>query len=130
VTLNIGIAKDEDISEIMGLAKKLFPKCTIHRKTEDIFVKAEDGTMLIGFAHLSEVKGRTVIQGIGVAKEFQNQGVGSALLEYVLMLLRDEKEIYLRVREDNAQALLLYAKHGFFLKKSNGLAVLCKAKPT
>ncbi len=126
----IRVAKGEEIPEVLALAKELFPNRLILKKPDDTFLIAVKDSELIGFVHIARIKGRVVIQGIGVARDFQNKGLGSSLIDYALGKLQKEDEVYLKVKEGNIPALSLYSKYGFFLKKCGKRYVLCRAKPT
>ncbi len=130
ILMRIRKAKQSEFVNIFELAKSLFPEVLISYKEEDIFIIALKKEKIIGFVHISKVKNRVIIKGIGVASAFQNLGVGSALIGHVLTLLKDENEIYLKVKEANIPALSLYSKYGFFIKKYRRNYLLAKLKPT
>lgn len=50
-----------------------------------------------------------------VNKEHQNQGIGSLLLNNLIVSFKNIKIISLEVRKSNKQALSFYKKHGFVL---------------
>ncbi len=55
------------------------------------------------------------IHNIAVRKEFQNQGIGKRMLEYLIenLKLNGTKSIILEVRKSNLQAISLYKKFDF-----------------
>ncbi len=74
---------------------------------------------LRGYAILGETHGFTYLQRFGVDKEFQNQGMGKELLEYVLSFAKSKnyKKIKLNTQENNEAALRLYTKNSFNISK-------------
>lgn len=69
-----------------------------------------DNQQIVGFLATAAVMGEIEITNLAVAKDYQAQGIASALLAQVSK--RDEP-IYLEVRANNQKALHLYQKFGF-----------------
>lgn len=127
-------AKESEISAIIELAKTLFKDLNfigarILVQQEDYFFVAEERGVIVGFVHIIRVNGKAIIKGLGVAREFQNKGIGNELMEYTLAKLKDEDEIYLKVKEENLPAISLYTRYGFFLKKYGKGYILVKSRP-
>ena len=78
------------------------------------WVLERDG-QLAGYAVTMIAAGEAHLLNLSVAAPLQRQGLGSELLRFVLQLARDcaAVTIYLEVRESNAAARALYARHGF-----------------
>lgn len=75
----------------------------------------ERDSQLAGYAVTMIAAGEAHLLNLSVAAPLQRQGLGSELLRFVLQLARDcaAVTIYLEVRESNAAARALYARHGF-----------------
>ncbi len=75
----------------------------------------EKNAQIVGYAIFSVVKDEAHIVNFVIAPQFQNQGLGRLLLQYVLHLLLAQqiKTITLEVSQNNASALHLYQVFGF-----------------
>jgi GNAT superfamily N-acetyltransferase len=73
------------------------------------------GATMIGWAFLDGLDGSRPHFGLGIADEYQRQGLGSALLDELLHWAQGQKiaEIELMVVNDNAHAIYLYTSRGF-----------------
>lgn len=85
---------------------------------DDVLFVAKDGDRIIGDASLSRLPRRMNHRGdfgIGVLREYWNQGVGSRLMDAVLRFAKENgfEIVELQVRSDNAPAIHLYEKFGF-----------------
>lgn len=85
---------------------------------DDVLFVAKDGDRIIGDASLSRLPRRMNHRGdfgIGVLREYWNQGVGSRLMDEVLRFAKENgfEIVELQVRSDNAPAIHLYEKFGF-----------------
>jgi ribosomal-protein-alanine N-acetyltransferase len=84
-----------------------------------LVARADDSDEPIGYAGLAVVGRRmgefeASVHTIGVASEFQGNGIGTALLTALLAHADDLfAPVFLEVRTDNAAALTLYERHGF-----------------
>lgn len=79
------------------------------------YYAAVEGNATVGFVDI-EFKGKQAqILGLAVVREFQNKGIGSALLEKALSRAREEEceAVALLVSEDNPGAQSLYERFGF-----------------
>ena len=120
--------ENEDIIEVIQLVKSLFPNSDITFKDDDLVLVAEEKDELIGFIHISWIKNKAVVRGLGVRPDKRGHGVGEMLVEAALSKLLNEHEIHLKVKIDNLPALRLYEKYGFFLKKYGRSLVMVKKK--
>lgn len=79
------------------------------------FVVAEaDNGRVLGYAGLHVVLDEGYIDNVAVRPEFRRQGIAAALLETFLRFGQAHLAfLTLEVRESNAPAIALYAKHGF-----------------
>lgn len=85
------------------------------REGRMLFVVAEQGGAVAGYAIAWFVAGSGELANIAVAPERRGHGIGAALLERVLDAARAQGagETFLEVRESNAAARGLYASRGF-----------------
>lgn len=74
-----------------------------------LFVYVDDN-IVKGFIHIEDHFDFIDIINIAVDKNYQHEGIGSKLLEYVINL---NKRIILEVRSSNTNAIKLYTKYGF-----------------
>jgi len=74
---------------------------------------------LSGYAILGETNGFTYLQRFGIDEEFQNQGMGKELLQYILSFAKSKnyKKMKLNTQENNEAALRLYTKNSFSVSK-------------
>ena len=76
---------------------------------------------ILGFINYYLIYDRIEIANFNVLKTFQNMGIGTKLLEYLINKYKDIKNITLEVRCDNIKAIKLYQKMGFkIVSKRNG----------
>ena len=104
------------INEIGLLIKDNFS--TIYKLEEDIkndyvhiYVYEEDNIVL-GFIQIEDHFEITDIINIAVDKNYQGQGIGKKLIQYVIDNTKAEK-IMLEVKENNIPAIKLYESMGF-----------------
>ena len=78
------------------------------------FVYEVDGT-IVGFYISSHVLDEVEIFSIAVDKDYQNQKIGSKLLDHLMAWSREnnKKKIWLEVSTKNHAAIKLYEKFGF-----------------
>ena len=79
------------------------------------FIAAVDGSRVFGYVGLMYVLDEGYISNVAVHPDARRQGIGDALID-VLAAKAAELELAfltLEVRESNAPAIALYAKHGF-----------------
>ena len=85
------------------------------RDEQHEFIAAVDGSRVFGDAGLMYVLDEGYISNVAVHPDARRQGIGDALID-VLAAKAAELELAfltLEVRESNAPAIALYAKHGF-----------------
>ena len=77
----------------------------------------EEGQKILGFIIISLTTDECHILNICVAREFQRQGLGQKLLNFVMdhAKKRGAGIIYLEVRRTNTRAIQLYEKNQFYL---------------
>ena len=70
---------------------------------------------IIGFAGLKKIFDQADIMNIVIKKTYRNQGIGTLLLENLILLAKDLNisTIFLEVNEQNKPAIHLYEKLGF-----------------
>jgi ribosomal protein S18 acetylase RimI-like enzyme len=79
-----------------------------------IMLLAHAGNILVGTAWLSHDFRRLYIHHMAVLQEFQNRGIGRALLEEAIGIAREQGwQAKLEVHTDNDAARRLYASCGF-----------------
>ena len=86
---------------------------------------------IVGFCHYRLREENCYIVGLGVLPEFRKHGIGSLLMANILCLA-DKKGILtttLKVRALNT-AVNLYAKFGFFEKRSGNVLLLVRKRPS
>lgn len=64
----------------------------------------------VGTARWRDTNEGTKLERFAVLKEYREKGVGEALVEYLLNLLKDENKIYLYAQES---VIKFYEKYGF-----------------
>ena len=85
------------------------------RDEQHEFIDAVDGSRVFGYVGLMYVLDEGYISNVAVHPDARRQGIGDALID-VLAAKAAELELAfltLEVRESNAPAIALYAKHGF-----------------
>jgi ribosomal-protein-alanine N-acetyltransferase len=81
-----------------------------------LFLVAEgEGQTIAGYVVALDAADEGEILNLAVAPAGRRHGLGRALVEHVLEVLRARgiRHVYLEVRESNAPARALYAAHGF-----------------
>lgn len=114
----------DDFSTVIGIEKLVFDEhdpfyyMKFYETCSEGFVVAEIDGIVAGFVvgyRVSEEAGR--IFSLAVHPKYQNLGIGSALLEEIIRLLRRclVSEIGLEVRQSNSGAKRFYERHGFYV---------------
>lgn len=107
----------EDVQEVTKLGTILNPNFTnlFHienlNPNETIFIYKENN-IIKGFIHIQNGLDIIDLLNIIVKPEYQNQGIGSVLLKYIIDNKQDKK-IMLEVRSKNINAIKLYQKYDF-----------------
>lgn len=115
-----------DFNTVIGIEKLVFNEhdpfyyMKFYETCSEGFVVAEMDGIVVGFVvgyTVSEETGR--IFSLAVHPKCQNLGIGSALLEEIIRLLRRclASEIILEVRQSNHGAKKFYERHGFYVTK-------------
>ena len=114
-----------DLPKVLEIEQNLFPS---DAWTEQLFLGElaevpnsravsvfELAGEVIGYASLRFVDREGDVNTIAVAKEYQGNGFGKQLLDWMLETakLNGVKELFLDVRADNQAAINLYQKEGF-----------------
>lgn len=80
-----------------------------------LFLVAEAGDKILGYAVALEAADEGEILNLAVAEDGRRRGMGRALVEAIVGALteRGVRQVYLEVRESNAPARALYSRFGF-----------------
>ena len=114
----------KDKKAVWRLEQQLFPK-PYNQNQIRLAIRAfagfvaKDNQKIIGYLIFAEKQDHFFIRRIGVAKEFQGQGVAQKLVQKMFERARKKKIkiILLRVRQDNQRAMGFYKKVGFEIRK-------------
>lgn len=107
----------EEVQEVIQLGTMLNPNFSklFHienlNPNETIYIYKENNINK-GFIHIQNGLDIIDLLNIIVKPEFQNQGIGSILLKYIIDNKQDKK-IMLEVRSKNINAIKLYQKYDF-----------------
>lgn len=107
----------EEVQEVIELGTMLNPNFSklFHienlNPNETIYLYKENNINK-GFIHIQNGLDIIDLLNIIVKQEFQNQGIGSILLKYIIDNKQDKK-IMLEVRSKNINAIKLYQKYDF-----------------
>lgn len=71
---------------------------------------------IVGYLNYYLIYDRIEIANFNVLEEYQNKGIGTKLLDYLIKKYTDIVNITLEVRCDNIKAIHLYEKMGFIKK--------------
>ena len=120
--LDINLAELSDIKGISEIENEFF---SFPHTEEQIKFEIEDGnhivitcknnTELIGYCIMTVIIDEAFISNIAVKKAYQNNGIASQIMEYILNYLKSisVSSLSLEVRESNIAAISLYKKYGF-----------------
>lgn len=120
----IRAAEDQDLDRIAELENVLFADSPwpwkefeheLHENPFAILLVDEEEGRLVGYLDYWILYEQAQVATIGVDPEYQNRGIGSALLSYAEKDAADQgcETFSLEVRVSNAPARHLYEKHGF-----------------
>ena len=107
----------EEVQEVIQLGTMLNPNFSklFHienlNPNETIYIYKENNINK-GFIHIQNGLDIIDLLNIIVKPEYQNQGIGSVLLKYIIDNKQDKK-IMLEVRSNNINAIKLYQKYDF-----------------
>ena len=110
----------KDFDKVYELGLKLHPNYKIINDLEEIinndlnyfYVYEIDGKV-VGFIHYTKLYNSVDLVDIIVRKEYQNQRIGSTLIDFMITNLSADDKIYLEVNTNNKKAINLYQKFGF-----------------
>ena len=85
------------------------------RDAQHEFIAAVDDSRVLGYVGLMYVLDEGYISNVAVHPEARRQGIGDALIDALAARAAELELAFLtlEVRESNAPAIALYAKHGF-----------------
>jgi ribosomal-protein-alanine N-acetyltransferase len=120
----IRAAEDQDLDRIAELENVLFADSPwpwkefeheLHENPFAILLVDEEEGRVVGYLDYWILYEQAQVATIGVDPEYQNRGIGSALLSYAEKDAADQgcETFSLEVRVSNAKARHLYEKHGF-----------------
>ncbi|MCI6745712.1 ribosomal-protein-alanine N-acetyltransferase [Erysipelotrichaceae bacterium Oil+RF-744-GAM-WT-6] len=120
----IRAAEDQDLDRIAELENVLFADSPwpwkefeheLHENPFAILLVDEEEGRVVGYLDYWILYEQAQVATIGVDPEYQNRGIGSALLSYAEKDAADQgcETFSLEVRVSNAPARHLYEKHGF-----------------
>ena len=122
MNLNIKKMTIAHIEEIAKLEEECFSspwsedglKSELDNKFARFFVAFLNGKMA-GYIGSHNILGEVYITNVAVFSEFRRNGVGKALVEYLVEQMKTEKAdfVTLEVRKSNLSAISLYEKCGF-----------------
>lgn len=115
----IRLAKEEDIPFVSKIARQnrefigfvMNVALTEAIKKESLYVYEKEDS-IIGFVHYHKrLDGWSTLHEIAVAKEYHGKGIGKELLNI------PPEPVRLKTTEDNINAIAMYEKYGFELKR-------------
>lgn len=120
----IRAAEEQDLDRIAELENVLFADSPwpwkefeheLHENPFAILLVDEEEGRVVGYLDYWILYEQAQVATIGVDPEYQNRGIGSALLSYAEKDAADQgcETFSLEVRVSNAKARHLYEKHGF-----------------
>lgn len=79
------------------------------------FFVARDKDKILGYVSFTIIIDEISICNVAVSPAYRRQGIGNALIEYLLSYAKKMgvKKLFLEVRESNISAISLYEKFGF-----------------
>ncbi len=118
----IRIFQPEDFQWVIDIERTVFNEhdpyyyMQFYETCSEGFLVAEINSIVVGYIVGFRVSEETVrIFSFAVRSEYQNRGIGSALLKEVIDIFRQSGvvEVLLEVRQSNIKATRFYEKHGF-----------------
>jgi len=114
----IQIANSDDLNQAFRIRNQVF--CVEQNVPYDIEMDEFDNKAnhilaiidgdAVGTARWRNTKDGVKFERFAVLKNYRGRGVGEALLEYLLKMLKDQNSIYLNAQES---VIKFYAKYGF-----------------
>lgn len=125
------IARCKNAKRLLPLINGIFPSAAPGFGENDVYFIATLDGKDAGFLHLILHEKGVLLQGIGVVGEFRKSGIGGKLMDAALEFAqKKEADIMLKVKPSNTDALNLYAKKGFTIKKLRDVYILEKRRFT
>ncbi len=122
---NIFVRKSTNEKRIFSIVSEIFPGALPSFSENDLYFLASNGQEVVGFAHLIVLENKVLFQGLGVKEEYRKEGIGGRLVDTVVNFSeRLCKDVFLKVKPTNVEALNLYAKKGFTIKKLRNSYIL------
>ena len=84
----------------------------LSNKTNHLYVYEIDN-QVVGFIHYTKLYNSVDLVDVVVNEHYQNQRIGSNLIDYMITSLKPNDKIYLEVNTNNKKAISLYQKFGF-----------------
>lgn len=118
----IRIMKPEDAAQAAVIEKEVFSLPWSEKsfydallKEDNIYVVAQEGEKIAGYAGVWGVFGEADITNVCVAPDFRRKGIAEEMLKFLIAEGRKKKIdiFFLEVRESNHAAISLYEKLGF-----------------
>lgn len=115
-------ARKEHLPQIAGIERECFSLPWTERMLRSqldgercVFLAALEGGTVLGYAGLAHVLDEGYISNVAVAPAYRRRGVARALVTELAQRARalSLSFLTLEVREGNAPAIALYARHGF-----------------
>jgi N-acetylglutamate synthase-like GNAT family acetyltransferase len=126
--ITVRTAMHSDMDDAKGFMRKMFPRAMVSVSDDDVVILAEYNRKIVGFAHVIDDGDRLILQGLGVDDDVRGKGVGTLLLQHILNTIDEDIPVMLKVKALNP-AVDLYARHGFFVKRSNDHTLTLVRKP-
>jgi ribosomal-protein-alanine N-acetyltransferase len=115
---------ENDLSEVISLVSNAseFPWKpgniidSLHSSLDASFVLCERRSgLILAYAVLHFIIDESQLLNLSVLKEYQGEGLGTALLQQLMLLAqsRNSQQMLLEVRASNAVAIRIYEKQGF-----------------
>ena len=133
MTFTLRQFEPSDLEQVLNINRRCLPEnytsfffLDLHKRFPETFLVAEENGTIIGYIMCRIETGLPNFKLIGIIKkghvisiavlpQYQNQGVGYALMQKAMeaMLFYKVKECFLEVRASNTPAVNLYKKMGF-----------------
>lgn len=125
------IARCTEEKRLFGLIRGLFPSASPEFGEGNVYFLATLGGEDAGFLHLILHEKGVLLRGIGVKGKYRKAGIGGSLMDTAIGFAEGRgRDIMLKVKPENTDALNLYAKKGFTIKKLRGAYILERKRHT
>jgi ribosomal-protein-alanine N-acetyltransferase len=120
--MTVSSMQREDVKAIALLEKECFASPwteeTLYEESVNptaVFLVAKEEDRVIGYIGSNNILGEVFITNVAVLPDYRRKGVGSALLDGLIDICRENGALYLtlEVRKSNISAINLYEKKGF-----------------